>query len=103
MIGVVHYVILSALLFVIGLYGAMTRKNGISVLMSVELMFNAANINFVALSYRFRDVAFLAGQAFPLFVIAIAAAEVTVGLAIVLSLYRSSNTVNLDEANQLRG
>lgn len=105
MITVWHYAILSALLFVIGLYGALTRRNAISVLMSVELMFNAANINFVAFSYYFKNenVAFLAGQVFPLFVIAIAASEVTVGLALALALYRNRSVVNLDSADILRG
>lgn len=103
MITVTHYVILSSLVFAIGAYGALTRRNAISVLMSVELMFNAANINFVAFSYKVGETAFLAGQVFPLFVIAIAASEVAVGLALVLALYRNRSVVNLDEANQMSG
>lgn len=101
--GVFHYAVLSAILFCIGLYGVLTRRNAISVLMSVELMFNAANVNFVAFAYFFKGSAFLIGQTFPLFVIAVAASEVTVGLAIVLSLYREREIVNVDEANKLRG
>lgn len=103
MIAVTHYVVLSSLVFAIGAYGALTRRNAISVLMSVELMFNAANINFVAFSYRLKERAFLAGQVFPIFVIAIAACEVAVGLALVLALYRNRKIVNLDEANQMSG
>jgi NADH:ubiquinone oxidoreductase subunit K len=71
--------------------------------MSIELMFNAANINFAAFSYYFKGASFVSGQTFPLFVIAVAASEAAVGLAIVLSLYRNRKTVNVDEANQLRG
>jgi len=103
MIGLFHYMILSAVVFVIGLFGALTRRNAITVLMSVELMFNAANISFVAISYKFQGSSFLLGQVFPLFVIAIAASEVTVGLALVLALYRTRTISNVDEANELRG
>ena len=103
MIGVYHYLGLAAILFVIGLYGVLTRRNAIGVLMSVELMFNATNINFVAFSHYFKGAAFVSGQVFPLFIIALAAAEVAVGLAIVLSLYRSRSSVNLDDATQLKG
>lgn len=103
MIGPTHVLILSAFVFTIGMYGTLTRRNAISVLMSVELMFNAANINFVALSYQLKGPAFLSGQIFPLFVIAIAASEVVVGLALVLNMYRNRAVVNVDEANQLRG
>lgn len=101
--GIAPYAVLSALLFVIGLYGAMTRRNAISVLMSVELMFNAGNLNFVAFSYYFQGKSFFAGQVFPIFVIAVAASEVAVGLALALSLYRNRNTVNVDEANRMKG
>ncbi|MCL5054697.1 MAG: NADH-quinone oxidoreductase subunit NuoK [Firmicutes bacterium] len=103
MIGIFHYLALSVILFCIGLYGVLTRRNGIAVLMSIELMFNAANINFAAFSYYFKGASFVSGQTFPLFVIAVAASEAAVGLAIVLSLYRNRKTVNVDEANQLRG
>ena len=85
---------LSAFLFCIGIYGVLARRNGVLVLMSIELMLNAVNINLVAFSARLNDAA---GQVFALFVIAIAAAEVGVGLAIVLLIYRNRVGVNLDE------
>lgn len=103
MITVTHYVVLSGIVFAIGAYGALTRRNAISVLMSIELMFNAANLSFVAFSYRWKEASFISGQLFPLFVIAVAASEVAVGLALVLALYRTRRIVNLDEANQMSG
>jgi len=92
--------VLSALLFCTGLYGVLARRNAILVLMSVELMLNAVNINLVAFSARLNDAA---GQVFALFVIAIAAAEVGVGLAIVLLIYRNRVAVNLDEIDLMKG
>ena len=97
---VTQYVLLSALLFCIGIYGVLARRNGVLVLMSIELMLNAVNINLVAFSARLNDVA---GQVFALFVIAIAAAEVGVGLAIVLLIYRNRVGVNLDEIDLMKG
>jgi NADH:ubiquinone oxidoreductase subunit K len=96
-----YYLIASAALFSLGIYGLLTRKNAINVLMAVELMFNSANINLVAFS-RFvaGDVS---GQLFALFVIVIAACEAAVALAIVMSLYRLLKTVSLDEASALKG
>ncbi len=99
MIPIEYYLGLSAILFSIGAYGVLTRKNAIVVLMCIELMLNAANINFVAFSSFFRDVN---GQVFALFSIAIAAAEVAVGLAILLNLYKTRDTVTLDEISLLR-
>jgi NADH:ubiquinone oxidoreductase subunit K len=98
--GLNQYLILSAFLFCTGIYGVLARKNAVLVLMSIELMLNAVNINLVAFS-AFRDV--VAGQVFALFVITIAAAEVGVGLAIVLLIYRNERTSDLDEVNQLKG
>ena len=90
-----HYLILAALLFTIGLYGVMTRRNTIGILMSLELMFNAANINFVAFNkYIVSDP--MAGQMFAIFIIVIAAAEATIGLAIVLLIYRNWQGINTD-------
>ena len=83
-----------------GLYGALTRRNAVGVLMSLELMFNSVNINLVAFS-RFMNHP--TGLAFSIFVITVAAAEVTVGVALVLSIYRNRRTINLDELNELRG
>jgi NADH:ubiquinone oxidoreductase subunit K len=91
---------LSAFLFCTGIYGVLARRNGVLVLMSIELMLNAVNINLVAFSAQLNDAA---GQVFALFVIAIAAAEVGVGLAIVLLIYRNRVGVNLDEIDLMKG
>jgi len=96
-----HYLIVAAALFSLGLYGMLTRKNAINVLMSIELIFNSANLNLVAFS-RF-VTGDTEGQVFALFVIVIAACEAAVALAIVLSLYRIIKDVNLDEASALKG
>lgn len=96
-----NYFILSAILFCIGVAVVVTRKNAIVVLMGVELILNAANINFVAISQL--DNVRIEGQFFSLFVIVVAAAEAAVALAIVLKVYKYFNTTNLDEINQLKG
>lgn len=101
MIPLEHYLVVSAILFSLGLLGVLTRKNAINVLMSIELIFNSANINLVAFS-RFVS-SDLSGQVFAVFVIVIAASEAAVALAIVLSFYRILRNVNLDEATALRG
>ena len=98
--GLNQFLILSAFLFCTGIYGVLARKNAVLVLMSIELMLNAVNINLVAFS-AFR--ANVAGEVFALFVITIAAAEVGVGLAIVLLIYRNEHTSDLDEIDQLKG
>ena len=95
-----HYLILSAFLFCTGVYGVLARRNGVLVLLSVELMLNAVNINLVAFSAFTRDIS---GQVFALFVITIAAAEVGVGLAIVLLIYRNMKSPDLDRVDQLKG
>jgi len=97
----VHYLSLSAILFCIGIYGAVTRRNAIGVLMAIELMFNAANINFIAFS-KFITPTLLTGQIFAVFVIAIAAAEATVGLAIVILIYRHHKEINVDKINVMK-
>jgi len=99
-VPITQFVLLSAFLFCTGVYGVLARRNGVLVLMSVELMLNAVNINLVAFSARLNDAA---GQVFALFVIAIAAAEVGVGLAIVLLIYRNRVAVNLDEIDLMKG
>lgn len=99
MIPIEYYLVLSAILFVIGAIGVMAKKNAIVVLMSIEIMLNAANINFVTFSSYLNDTT---GQVFAIFSIAIAAAEVAVGLAIILTLYKSRDTIDLDEINLLR-
>lgn len=101
MIPLEYYLILAAALFSLGLFGLLTRKNAISVLMSIELIFNSANINLVAFS-RFVS-GNTDGQVFALFVIVIAACEAAVALAIVMSLYRIVKGVSLDEASALKG
>ena len=94
------YLILSAFLFCTGIYGVLARKNAVLVLMSIELMLNAVNINLVAFS-AFRGN--ISGQIFALFVITIAAAEVGVGLAIVLLIYRNRQSVDLDDMSEMKG
>ena len=98
--GLNYFLILSAFIFCVGIYGILARRNGILVLMSVELMLNAVNINLVAFAAFVRNVA---GDVFALFVITIAAAEVGVGLAIVLLIYRNLHSPDLDEVDQLKG
>jgi len=91
----------SAGLFGIGVYGVLARRNAVLVLMSIELMLNAVNLNLVAFSQYLQDVA-LSGQIFALFVITVAAAEVGIGLAIVILIFRNRETVNVDEIDLLR-
>jgi NADH:ubiquinone oxidoreductase subunit K len=95
-----QFLFLAAFLFCVGVYGVLARKNGVLVLMSVELILNAVNINLVAFGAFHGTVT---GQVFALFVIAIAAAEVGVGLAIVLLIYRNRVGVNLDEIDLMKG
>ncbi len=94
-----HYTILSATLFMIGVIGVLLRRNIIIILMSIELMLNAVNINLVAYSNQWQN---LSGQVFAVFVIAVAAAEAAVGLGIILAFYRNKETVNIDEMNVMR-
>ena len=94
-----QFLLMSAILFCIGVYGVIVRKNGVLVLMSIELILNAVNINLVAFSTFWG----LAGQVFALFTIAIAAAEVGVGLAIVLLIYRNKRSIDIDELDELKG
>jgi NADH:ubiquinone oxidoreductase subunit K len=89
----------SAVLFSAGIYGVLARRNAVLVLMSIELMLNAVNLNLVAFAQALRDVT---GQVFALFVIAVAAAEVGIGLAIVILIYRNRETINVDEVNLLK-
>ena len=95
-----QFLFLAAVLFCIGVYGVLARRNGVLVLMSIELMLNAVNINLVAFGAFHHNVA---GQVFALFVVAIAAAEVGVGLAIVLLIYRNRTSIDLDEADLMKG
>ncbi|MGB5105978.1 MAG: NADH-quinone oxidoreductase subunit NuoK [Candidatus Zixiibacteriota bacterium] len=100
-IGLGHYLSLAVILFGIGFFGVLTRRNAIGILMSVELMFNAVNINLVAFN-RFVTPADFTGQVFAIFTIVIAAAEVTVGLAIVLLIYRNFREIFVDKINLMK-
>jgi len=101
-----HYLAVSAILFALGLFGVVTRRNAIGMLMGIELMLNAANINFVAFGKQFigplGNVAGLQGQIFALIVITLAACEAAVGLAIILQLYRNLHTVDPDQVAQMK-
>jgi len=104
MVPLTWYLTLAAFLFCSGLYAALGRRNAIAVLMGIELMLNAANINLVAFwRYGVTPAQNLDGQIFALFVIAVAAAEVAVGLALIISVYRNRRTVNLDDLDILKG
>ncbi|NIA01729.1 MAG: NADH-quinone oxidoreductase subunit NuoK [Bacteroidia bacterium] len=95
-----HYLVLSAMLFVIGLVGILTRRNMIVVLMSIELVLNSVNLNLAAFSFQHSD---LTGQILGVFIIAVAAGEAAVGLAILVALYRLRGTTELDRASELKG
>ena len=99
-VGTTHYLVLSFLLFAIGVVGILSRRNMITVLMSIELVLNSVNINFIAFSYQLGD---LTGQIFAVFTIAVAAGEAAVGLGILLALYRLRETTQLDRAAEMSG
>lgn len=99
MVPVTYYVVLSAIVFTTGLVGVLIRRNIIVILLSIELMLNATNINFVAFSYYLGNVA---GQVFVFFALTVAAAEVAVGLAIIIALYRSRSSINVDDFQLLK-
>lgn len=101
MIGLGHYLVLSGFLFCVGLVGAIAKRNAIAVFMGIELMLNSVNINLVAFNHFLHPEA-LSGQAFAIFVIVVAAAEVAVGLAIILSLYRRRSSTAVDEIDLLK-
>jgi len=96
-----HYLVLAALLFTIGLYGALTRRNAIIILMCIELMLNAVNITMVAFS-RFVVPTLLTGQVFAIFIIIVAAAEVAVGVAIILAIYRGITDIDITKVNLMK-
>ncbi len=95
------YLILAAVLFCIGLFGVLTRRNAIAILLGIELMLNAVNINLVAF-WRYLDPSKMAGQAFAVIVFAVAAAEVAVGLALFIAVYRRRNTIVADEIDLMK-
>ena len=95
-----HVLVFSLLLFAVGVIGVLTRRNAIIILMSIELMMNAANVNFIAFSRQLNN---MVGQVFGVFTIAVAAAEVAVGLAVVLALFRNRDTIRVDEVHIMKG
>ncbi|QYR22073.1 NADH-quinone oxidoreductase subunit NuoK [Paenibacillus sp. sptzw28] len=95
------YLTMAAILFCIGLYGALVKRNAVVVLLSIELMLNAVNLNLVAFS-KYGVVPSLTGQMFTLFIIAVAAAEAAVGIAVLIALFRARGSVNVDEFDEMR-
>ena len=100
-LGLEHYLILSAVLFCIGLYGALTKRNAVIILMCIELMLNAVNITMVAFS-RYVAPSLLTGQVFAIFIMVVAAAEVAVGLAIILAIYRSLESIDATKIDLMK-
>jgi NADH:ubiquinone oxidoreductase subunit K len=103
MTSLTSYLLISALLFAVGLAGAITRRNAILVLIGIELMLNAANLNFIAFWRYSPNPDALTGTMFVIFSIAVAAAEAAVGLALIISIYRHYKTTNLDKIDSMRG
>ena len=97
-IGTIHYLVVAAALFIIGVIGVLTRRNVVIILMSIELILNAVNLNLVAFS-RLHN---LSGQVFSIFIMADAAAEAAVGLGIIIAFFRNKETVNMDEVDLLK-
>ena len=95
-VGLVHYLVLSAILFSIGLYGVLAKRNAVIILMCIEIMLNAVNITLVAFSRYVTPLA-LTGQVFAIFVMAVAAAEASVGIAIIITIYRNRETISVDK------
>ena len=100
-IGLEHYLILATVLFSIGLYGALAKRNAVVILMSIELMLNAVNIAMIAFS-RYIVPLLLTGQVFAIFIIVVAAAEAAVGLAIIMAIYRNRETIDATEINLMK-
>ncbi|NQT72127.1 MAG: NADH-quinone oxidoreductase subunit NuoK [Chloroflexi bacterium] len=103
-VDITHYLVLSGILFSIGLFGALSKHNAVGILMCIEIMLNAANIAVVAFSrFLVEDTVVLTGHVFALFVIVVAAAEAAVGLAIVITLYRNRETVDVEKVDSMKG
>ena len=102
-VDIQNFVILSAILFIMGVVGVLIRRNAIMIFMSVELMLNSANLNFIAFWRYGPNPEALTGMMFVIFSIGVAAAEAAVGLALIISLYRHTKTTNIDEVNSMRG
>jgi NADH-quinone oxidoreductase subunit K len=103
MVPLSGYLIVGAMLFSLGLYGALARRNAIAILMGIELMLNASVINLIAFWRYVNPNAMMTGQAFAVFVITIAAAEVSVGLALIIAIYRNRETVTVDDVDMMKG
>ncbi len=102
-LGIEHYLILSAVLFSIGLYGALAKRNAVAILMCIEIMLNAVNIAMVAFSrYLVPDVVLLTGHVFAIFIMTVAAAEAAVGLAIIIAIYRSRQSVDVEQMDLMK-
>ena len=102
--GLEHYLILSAVMFSIGLYGALAKRNAVAILMCIEIMLNAVNIALVAFSrYIVPNSVLLTGQVFAIFIITVAAAEAAVGLATIIAIYRSRQSVDVEQADSMKG
>lgn len=101
MVPLSWYLVFAAALFSVGMYGVLSRRNAIAILLGIELMLNSVNINLAAF-WRYGDVTLLTGQVFAIIVFAVAAAEVSVGLALVISVYRRRNTVVADDINMMK-
>ena len=102
MVPLTWYLLLAAALFCIGIFGVLARRNAVAVLMGVELMLNAVNINLIAF-WRYTALNQLVGQAFSVFVITVAAAEAAVGVALFIAIYRQRSTVNVEELDEMKG
>lgn len=102
-VGLQHFLVLGTILFCIGLYGALARRNAIGVLLSIELMLNGVNVLMVAFARYVNSPQLLAGQLFAIFIMTVAAAEAAVGLAIVLAVYRLRKTVAVDQLDLMKG
>jgi len=100
MVPINYYIVLSAILFTIGVTGVLVRRNALIILMSIELMLNAANLAIVAFSSVFKS---FSGQIFVFFVIAVAAAEVAVGLALIVEIFKSKRSIDVDQMSSLKG
>ncbi len=101
-VGLEHYLVLSAVLFSLGLYGALTKRNAIVVMMCIEIMLNAVNITMVAFS-RYITPTLLTGQVFAIFIMVVAAAEAAVGLAIIFSIYRHRESIETTDIDSMKG
>jgi NADH-quinone oxidoreductase subunit K len=101
MIPLSWYLVFAAALFCIGLYGALARRNSVAIIMGIELMLNAVNVNLVAF-WRYLNPSFIAGQAFAIIVFAVAASEAAVGLALIISIYRRRDTVAAEDIDMLK-